>query len=90
MNKAELVEAIAESSDVSKAVALRCVESMLDTIRAALAHGDSVTMAGFGTFSVKERAARIGRNPQTGATINLAASKLPGFKASKALKDAVN
>ena len=90
MNKAELVEQVAESADVSKASASRCVETVFDSIREALAKGDLVTMAGFGTFSVKERAARNGRNPRTGETIHIQASKLPGFKASKALKDAVN
>lgn len=90
MNKADLVEQVAESADVSKASASRCVEAVFDSIREALAKGDLVTMAGFGTFSVKERAARNGRNPRTGETIQIAASKLPGFKAGKALKDAVN
>ncbi|MFT5446652.1 MAG: DNA-binding protein HU-beta [Gammaproteobacteria bacterium] len=90
MNKAELVEQVAESADVSKASATRCVETVFDSIREALVKGDLVTMVGFGTFSVKERAARNGRNLRTGETIQIAASKLPGFKASKALKDAVN
>lgn len=90
MNKAQLVEQVAESADVSKACAARCVEQVFDSIGAALARGESVSMVGFGTFAVKDRVARIGRNPHTGDTINIAASKLPGFKASKALKDAVN
>jgi DNA-binding protein HU-beta len=90
MNKTELVGKVAESADVSKATAARCVDTVFDAICAALVRGDSVTMVGFGTFSVKDRAARSGRNPRTGATIHIAASKLPGFKAGKALKDAVN
>ena len=90
MNKAELIEKVAESADVSKACAGRCVDTVFSSICAALAQGDAVTMGGFGTFLVKERAARSGRNPRTGETISITASKLPGFKASKALKDAVN
>ena len=90
MNKADLIDKVAESADISKAAAGRCVETVFDSISAALVEGDNVSMAGFGTFSVKQRAARNGRNPQTGATIHISASKLPGFKASKALKDAVN
>ena len=90
MNKAELIDEVADAADVSKACAGRCVDTVFKSISAALMRGDAVTMAGFGTFSIKERAARNGRNPQTGAIINLSASKLPGFKASKALKDAVN
>ena len=90
MNKAELVDKVAEAADISKAAAARCVDTVFDSVTDALVQGDSVTMVGFGTFSVKDRAARSGRNPQTGATIHIAASKLPGFKASKALKDAVN
>ena len=90
MNKADLIDAVAESADISKAAATRCVDTVFDSITASLAKGDSVTIVGFGTFSVKARAARTGRNPQTGATIQIAASNLPGFKAGKALKDAVN
>ena len=90
MNKADLIDAVAESADISKAAATRCVDTVFDSITASLAKGDSVTIVGFGTFSVKSRAARTGRNPQTGATIQIAASNLPGFKAGKALKDAVN
>jgi DNA-binding protein HU-beta len=90
MNKADLIDAVAESADISKAAAARCVDTVFDSITSSLAKGDSVTVVGFGTFSVKARAARSGRNPQTGATIQIAASNLPGFKAGKALKDAVN
>ncbi len=90
MNKQELIEAVAASADLSKADATRAVDSVVDTITNTLKKGDQVTLVGFGTFSVKDRAARTGRNPQTGATIQIAASKVPGFKAGKALKDAVN
>lgn len=90
MNKAELIDAVADSADLSKAAAARAVDAMLDTVADALKKGDQVTLVGFGTFEVRERAARQGRNPQTGATIQIAASKAPAFKAGKALKDAVN
>jgi DNA-binding protein HU-beta len=89
VNKSELIDAIAESADISKAAAGRALDSMTSSITGALKKGDQVTLIGFGTFSVKERAARTGRNPQTGAEIKIAASKVPGFKAGKALKDAV-
>jgi DNA-binding protein HU-beta len=90
MNKQELIEAVAASADLSKADATRAVDSVVDNVTQTLKKGDQVTLVGFGTFSVKERAARTGRNPQTGETIQIAASKVPGFKAGKALKDAVN
>ena len=90
VNKTELIDAVAEGADISKAAATRAVDTLLDTITAALAKGDQVTLVGFGTFSVKERAARTGRNPRTGEAIQIAAAKVPGFKAGKALKDAVN
>ncbi len=90
MNKSELIEAMAESGDISKAAAGRALDGMVEAITDALKNGDPVSLIGFGTFSVKERAARTGRNPQTGATIEIAASRIPGFKAGKALKDAVN
>ncbi|WP_440900694.1 HU family DNA-binding protein [Actinosynnema sp.] len=90
MNKAELVSAIAESADVEKAVATRALDAVLDSITKALAQGDDVVLTGFGSFTVKERAARTGRNPQTGEAIEIAASKAVGFKVGKALKDAVN
>ena len=89
VNKSELIDAIAESADISKAAAGRALDSVTSSITGALKKGDQVTLIGFGTFSVKERAARTGRNPQTGAEIKIAASKVPGFKAGKALKDAV-
>ena len=90
MNKAELIDAIAVSADLSKADATRAIESMLDTITTALKAGETVNLVGFGAFAVKERAARTGRNPQTGAAINIAASKAPVFKPGKALKDSLN
>jgi len=90
MNKAELTEAMAEAADISKAAAARALDGMIDAVTQALKNGDQVSLIGFGTFSVRDRAARTGRNPQTGETINIAASKNPAFKAGKALKDAVN
>lgn len=90
MNKSELIDAIADSADISKAAAGRAVDAVVESITGALQKGDQVTLIGFGTFSVKERAARTGRNPQTGAEIQIAAAKIPSFKAGKALKDAVN
>jgi DNA-binding protein HU-beta len=90
VNKAELIDVVAVSADLSKADATRAIESVLDTITNALKAGDTVSLVGFGSFVVKARAARTGRNPQTGAAINIAASKVPGFKPGKALKDTVN
>lgn len=90
MNKSELIDAIASGADISKASAGRALDSMVDTITESLRKGDPVALVGFGTFSVKDRAARQGRNPQTGATIQIPAAKVPGFKAGKGLKDAVN
>lgn len=90
VNKAELIDAIAASAGLSKADAGKALDATLAAVTGALKGGDSVSLVGFGTFQVKERAARTGRNPQTGATIQIAAAKVPGFKAGKALKDAVN
>jgi DNA-binding protein HU-beta len=90
MNKSELIDAVASETDLSRADASRATDAVLDSIIAALGKGDQVALAGFGTFSVRERAARAGRNPQTGETIQIKASKSPGFKAGKAFKDAVN
>ncbi len=89
MNKAELIEAVAEAADISKAAASRAVDGMTQAITKALKKGDTVTLVGFGTFSVRKRAARQGRNPQTGEVIKIKASKQPVFKAGKALKDAI-
>jgi DNA-binding protein HU-beta len=90
MNKSDLVDAIAEAAGLSKADAGRALDATVDTITGALKAGDAVSLVGFGTFSVRDRAARTGRNPRTGETIKIAASKNPAFKAGKALKDAVN
>lgn len=90
MNKAELIDAIADSADLSKASASRALDAVIDSVTNALKSGDQVSLVGFGTFAVKERSARTGRNPQTGQPIEIAAAKVPGFKAGKALKDAVN
>ena len=90
MNKSELIDVIAESADVSKATAGRMIEAALDAVSAALKKGDVVTLVGFGSFYVGERAARAGRNPQTGKAIQIKAAKVPKFRAGKSLKDAVN
>ncbi len=90
MNKSELIDAVASAADLSKADATRAVDAVIDTITDTLRKGDSVAVVGFGTFEVRQRAARAGRNPQTGETIQIKASKAPAFKAGKALKDAVN
>jgi DNA-binding protein HU-beta len=89
MNKTELIEAMAEAGDISKAAAGRALDGLVQAVTDALKQGDQVTLIGFGTFSVRERAARSGRNPQTGQQIEIKASKVPGFKAGKALKDAI-
>ena len=90
MNTAEFTSAVADDAEMSKADAGRAVDAMIEVIKKALKKGDTVTLVGFGTFSVRKRAARQGRNPQTGDTIKIKASKNPAFKAGKALKDAVN
>ena len=90
MNKSELIEAVADAANLSKADAGRAVDGVLDSIMNTLKAGDQVTLVGFGTFNVRARAARTGRNPQTGETMQIKASNSPGFKAGKAFKDAVN
>lgn len=90
MNKAELIDAVANSADLSKAAAGRALDAVIEGVTKALKKGDTVTLVGFGTFSVRKRAARTGRNPRTGEAIKIKASKVPGFKAGKALKDAIN
>jgi len=90
MNKAELIESIANSADLSKASAGRALDAAIEAITKALKKGDTITLVGFGTFSVRNRAARMGRNPRTGEEIKIKASKVPGFKPGKALKDAIN
>ena len=89
MNKSELIDAIAEKGGLSKADAGKALDATIASVTEALRSGDTVTLVGFGTFGVKERAARTGRNPQTGATLEIKASKVPSFKAGKGLKDAV-
>jgi DNA-binding protein HU-beta len=90
MNKGDLIDAVASAANLSKADAGRAVDATVDAITGALQQGTSVSLVGFGTFSVKHRAARMGRNPRTGESITIKASNVPGFKAGKALKDAVN
>lgn len=90
MNKSELVAKIADGADISKASAGRALDSLISSVTAELASGGEVTLVGFGTYKVNDRAARTGRNPQTGAEIQISAAKVPAFKAGKALKDAVN
>ncbi len=90
MNKTELTDVVAEATDLTKADAARAVDAVLGTITNTLAGGNQVAIVGFGTFLVRDRAARTGRNPQTGAEIQIAAAKVPAFKPGKALKDAVN
>jgi len=90
MNKSELIEAVAQSADLSKASATRAVDAVVEAVTDALKENDTVSLVGFGTFSVRERAARSGRNPRTGETIQISATRVPSFKAGKALKDAVN
>ena len=90
MNKAELIEVVAESADISKADATRAVDAVTQAIADTLKKDDQVSIVGFGTFSLRKRAARSGRNPRTGETIQIPASNVPGFKPGKALKDLVN
>ena len=90
MNKADLIDAVAENSDLTKASAARALDSAIENITNALKGGNSVTLVGFGTFTVRQREARMGRNPRTGEAIQIKASRVPGFKAGKAPKDALN
>lgn len=90
MNKSELINSVASAADLSKADASRAVDGVIATVTQALQSGDQVTLVGFGTFLVRNREARVGRNPRTGETIQIKASKVPAFKAGKALKDALN
>ncbi len=89
MNKTELIAAVAEKTELSKKNAEAAVSAVLDSITESLKSGDKVSLLGFGTFEVRNRAARTGKNPQTGAAIKIPAAKVPAFKAGKALKDAV-
>lgn len=89
MTKMDLIDAVAGKVGLTKADAGRAVDTVLGSVESALAKGEKVTITGFGTFEVRQRAARMGRNPQTGAPLHIAASKSPAFKAGKGLKDAV-
>jgi DNA-binding protein HU-beta len=90
MNKGDFIGSVADVAELSKADAARAVDAMIDVITRAMKKGETITLVGFGTFSVRKRAARMGRNPQTKEQIKIKASKNPAFKAGKALKDAVN
>jgi DNA-binding protein HU-beta len=90
VNKTELIEHIASKSDISKAAATRALASIIEAVKKTLKKGDTVTLVGFGTFSVTKRAARTGRNPRTGAALKIKAAKVPRFKPGKGLKDALN
>jgi DNA-binding protein HU-beta len=90
MNKGELVSLVADNAGLTKVDAANAIEAVIKVVKKALKSGDSIAIVGFGTFTVRKRAARSGRNPRTGATIKIKASKVPAFKAGKALKDAVN
>ena len=90
MNKVQLVAKISEGADISQASAGRALNSLIEAVTTELATGGEVSLIGFGTYKVNDRAARKGRNPQTGAEIQIAAAKVPSFKAGKALKDACN
>ena len=90
VNKTELIDHIANDADISKAAATRALESAVEAIKQTLKKGGSVSLVGFGTFSVGKRAARVGRNPRTGAEIKIKAAKVPKFRPGKALKDAIN
>jgi DNA-binding protein HU-beta len=89
MNKSELIQTVAEAAGIPKAAAGRAVDAIIEAVTGAMRSGDAITLVGFGTFSVRERAARTGRNPRTGEQIKIPASKTPVFKPGKALKDAV-
>jgi DNA-binding protein HU-beta len=90
MNKSELIEKIASGADISKAAAGRALDSFIAAVTEGLKDGGKISLVGFGTFEVRERAERTGRNPQSGKEIKIPAAKIPAFKAGKALKDAVN
>ncbi len=90
VNKSDLVDAIATSADISKAAAGRALDGMIEAVKTALKNGEEVSLVGFGSFSVDERAGRTGRNPRTGEAITIKAAKVPKFRAGKGLKDAVN
>jgi len=89
MNKSELIQDVAQKANISKTDAAAAVNAVMESVTETLTKGESITLIGFGTFSIKERAARTGRNPRDGKPIQIAASKIPSFKAGKSLKDAV-
>ncbi len=90
MNKSEFVDAVASRAEMTKTDAAKAVDAVLESVTDAMKNGEQVTLVGFGTFLIRHREARKGRNPRTGETIQIAASNVPGFKAGKSLKDAVN
>lgn len=90
MNKTELIDHIAKKADLSKAASGRALDALIDAVKATLKKSGTVTLVGFGTFSVGKRAARVGRNPRTGEAIKIKSAKVPKFKPGKALKDALN
>jgi len=90
VNKADMIEQIAQAAEVSKSAAERAIDALVGAVKTSLKKGDEVTLVGFGTFYVGKRQARTGRNPRTGATLEIAATKVPKFRAGKALKDAIN
>ncbi len=90
MNKTDLIQAIADTAELTKADASRALEAFFATVQKSLKKGEDVSVVGFGTFTVRKRAARVGRNPRTNEAIKIKASKVPAFKAGKTLKDALN
>lgn len=90
MNKSQLIDKIAVGANISKAAAGRALDTIIGSVTESLQQGNDVALVGFGTFTVRERSARVGRNPQTGKEITISAAKVPGFRAGKGLKDAVN
>ncbi|MFJ4065769.1 HU family DNA-binding protein [Pseudomonas sp. NPDC089996] len=90
MNKGELIDAIADAAEISKATAGKALNAITESVREALREGNSVNLVGFGVFAIRHRAARKGRNPQTGKPLKIPAAKVPTFKAGKSLKEAVN
>ena len=90
MNKTELIDQIAAASEISKAAAGRALDATIAAVKTSLKNGDSVSLIGFGTFYVGERAARTGRNPRTGTALKIKAAKVPKFRAGKGLKEAIN
>jgi DNA-binding protein HU-beta len=90
VNKAEMIDEIAQAAEISKSAAERAIDALVGAVKTSLKKGDDVTLVGFGTFYASARAARTGRNPRTGEALQIAASRVPKFRAGKALKDAIN